>query len=180
VTLSRADHRRKRQALSITGEVDFRREAAATIPKSRTRIVGIYVRVVSADSVPFLSSVGPPSRESMGPHGGPINIELRPVDLALSVQVLSEFAEDVFQRAVVGPGAKSIVDGLPVAIAAGKVAPERPRPQDPKDAVDHRSVIFIGASSARNLGKIRLNPLKLLVAEFESTLTHRKSQRSCR
>lgn len=116
----------------------------------------------------------------MRPHGGPVHVKLRPVDFAIEIQVLPEFSEDTLQRALLGPAAKPVIDGLPVAVATRKIAPGRSGSQNPKDAVDHRPVIFIRSSSACDLGKMRLNAFKLLVAEFESTSAHRAWWKSWR
>jgi hypothetical protein len=83
----------------------------------------------------------------MRPHRGPVNVKLRPVDLIIEIHVLTEFSKDAMERAILGPGAKSVIDGLPVAITLGQVAPRGAGAEDPEDGVDDGTGVVVEASS---------------------------------
>jgi hypothetical protein len=89
--------------------------------------------------------------------------------MAFVVECLGKDFEDAPQRAGADPLLKPAVAGLIRGIAVRQVSPRCSSPQDPQDAVEHRTVLPPRAPStvcaAHRLGQETPNEIPLLVRE---------------
>lgn len=121
MALSATDHAPERKPLSVSPEVDFRREPTAPIPERRIGIALFYF-LVSLDSVPFLSFFIVGRASSSGPagrHRRAVHVELFPVNFVFEVKFFLKPIDDPIERAILGPRPKPVIHGLPFAVSIG-------------------------------------------------------------
>ena len=81
-------------------------------------------------------------------HGGAVDAPQLVVDLTGVDPGRPQAGQDRIQRSVGVPRVEEVPDGAPGAELLGEVAPRRPSPEDPEDAVDDLSPIASRASGA--------------------------------
>ena len=88
------------------------------------------------------------------------------------VGVAAQLIEQLFPSAIGRPAAMSVVDGLPMPVVRGNVAPGQPAAGSPEHPVDHRTVIGPAPTPLRFLtGQQRLQPGPFLVGQI-MTIEH--------
>src|SRR5262249_48730726 len=109
------------------------------------------------------------SASTLGWREAPIDERFLQIQIAFVVECLSEDFEDAPQHARATPWPKPPVAGLIRRITVRQVSPRGPGPQDPQDAIEHRTVLPPRASStvraAHRLGQEAPNEVPLLVRE---------------
>jgi len=87
-------------------------------------------------------------RGAVGPDVRSVDVELRPVDVALRVELEVQSIEDALEQAFARPPSVAIVNAGPLAVAFGQVAPRRRAVEDPEDAVERGAVVVPSPAGA--------------------------------
>ena len=114
----------------------------------------------------------------LGWREAPVDERFLQIQIAFVVECLGEDFEDAPQHAGADPLLKPPVAGLIRRIAVRQVGPRSAGPQDPQDAIEHRTVLPPRAPStvfaARQLGQEGPNEVPLLVREVTGMRRSRK------
>jgi hypothetical protein len=92
-------------------------------------------------------------RSAAAPDGTAVDAPQVPVDAALRVQAHLEGLQEEVESARFAEGVEAVVDGLPLAVAFGQVAPGGAGVQSPEDAVEDGAVVLPLAASAARSGR---------------------------
>lgn len=82
----------------------------------------------------------------VGPHDRGVDVMDFPIESPLVISPLLHLPEELMPTSAVAPPVETAVDGLPVAVTFGQIAPGGSGTQHPEDAVDDRTVVCIRPS----------------------------------